>query len=135
MQWRPLRLVQKRWKALYIVGGGFVFLLFSLSLQELPESAWALVTLAPHVAWIYFGTRIFRGREELLQPPRPLWRMTARPRAGFILGGLFAVTALYCIPGVVGAPLSLFWWTTIAEYAAFAALYITSSVRLRRGGA
>ena len=134
MIWNPLRLTQKRWKAVYILGGYVVTALVA-GLLPLGGGA-AIITLILDVAWIYGGTRIFRGAGELLQPPRPWWRMTARPRAGFALGILVFVPALVSYIALAATePLVPAWWLLMLENAVWAALYISSSVRLSRGAA
>jgi hypothetical protein len=132
MHTRPLRLVLKRWKALYIVGGCLLtFALVRLLAPVLPEAPLQLLATLLDFGWIYYGTRIFRGRDELVLEPRPWWRMTARPRAGFILGPLFlfgaaqAVVLLFAQPGWT-------WATSLVEYALLSALYLRSSIRLVR---
>jgi len=134
MTWNPLRLTQKRWKAVYIVGG-YIVTALSAGLLPLGGGA-AIITLILDVAWIYGGTRIFRGAGELVQPPRPWWRMTARPRAGFALGALvFAPAVVFYIAFAATEPLMPAWWLLMLENAVWAALYISSSVRLTRGAA
>ncbi|MDO7883130.1 hypothetical protein [Antiquaquibacter soli] len=132
MHTRPLRLILKRWKALYIVGCWLLtFGLVWLAAPLLPEPMLQTLATVLEFGWIYYGTRIFRGREELLVVPRPWWRMTARPRAGFLLGPLFlfgaaqAVLFLFAQPGWA-------WATSLVEYAALAALYLGSSITLAR---
>ncbi|NYF09348.1 hypothetical protein HDC94_000504 [Leifsonia sp. AK011] len=134
MTWNPLRLTQKRWKAVYIVGGYLVIFVINVLLPQ--GGGLAIITLILDVAWIYGGTRIFRGAGELVQPPRPWWRMTARPRAGFVLGILvFAPAVAAYIALVATEPLVPAWWLLMLENVVWAALYVSSSVRLTRGAA
>lgn len=131
MRFRPLRLSQRRWKALYVVGGYLLLVAITLPAAVLlSESAHATLATALQSLWIYGGTRIFRGRNELTLPARPWWRMTARPVAGFVLGAVFAALFVYSIVNVTVEPLSFLWWTGVVEYGAFAALYVASSIRL-----
>ena len=134
MDWGPLRLTQKRWKAVYIVGG---YLAIAVITALLPQgSGLAIITVILDAVWIYGGTRIFRGAGELVQPPRPWWRMTARPRAGFALGILvFAPAAAVYVAYAAVEPFGSAWWLLMLENVVWAVLYISSSVRLARGAA
>ena len=130
----PLRLTQRRWKAIYIVGGYLVIFVVNVLLPQ--GGGVAIMTLILDVVWIYGGTRIFRGAGELIQPPRPWWRMTASPRAGFVLGILvFAPAVIFYIALVATEPFVAAWWLFMLENAVWAVLYISSSVRLARGAA
>ena len=134
MTWSPLRITQKRWKAVYIVGGYIVIALITALLPQ--GTGLAIITLVLDVVWIYGGARIFRGAGELLQVPRPWWRMTARPRAGFALGILVFVPLVASYAALAAAePFVAAWWLLVLENAVWAALYISSSVRLARGAA
>jgi len=134
MSWSPLRLTQKRWKAVYIVGGYLVIVLITALLPQ--GGGLAIFTVILDVAWIYGGTRIFRGAGELVQVPRPWWRMTARPRAGFVLGiFIFAPGVAFYVAFAAAEPFVAAWWLLALENAAWAALYVSSSVRLARGAA
>lgn len=130
MHTRPLRLVLKRWKALYIVGGGAVAFGLGWLLSFVPvESISNVLATLIFFAWAYGATRIFRGSEELVITPRPWWRMTARPTAGFLLGIACAALAGDAVVYMVGEP-GWLWGTGIAFYAVLAALYLGSSIRL-----
>lgn len=138
MQWSPLRLVQKRWKALYIVGGFIATVPLFVLLAAIPSMiVGATLATILQSAWILYGVRIFRGPEEVLITPRPWWRMTARPRAGFLLGAVFlygAVGQLFPL-GLKGPPIAtdpVYAVSGIIEFGALAVLYFASSVRLVR---
>ncbi|GAB3130972.1 hypothetical protein GCM10027057_00870 [Marisediminicola antarctica] len=45
-------------------------------------------------AVVIFAARTFHGRQEPIAPPRPWWKMTARPPEGFLLATLFGAQAL-----------------------------------------
>ncbi|MGJ4845999.1 hypothetical protein [Leifsonia sp. Le1] len=85
-------------------------------------------------AVIVFGARVFRGEEEDAVAPRPLWRMTAKPTAGFLLAGFFAFQAVSA--GVNAATADAYaplYVVAIAFSLAVAGAYLNSSLRLRRG--
>ena len=132
MLWSPLRLTQKRWKAVYIVGG-FMLTLALFSLVNLLSFEWVSGVLDAMIqfAWIYLGTRIFRGKSELLVAPRPLWRMTAEPSAGLVLGVLWLFLLGSSVTFFFDGHLTLAV-TGTAEYLLLAYLYLGSSVRLLR---
>lgn len=134
MQWSPLRLVNAGWKLIYIVGGGILtFGLFRLINLIPSDIATAWLTTVIQSAWIYYATRIFRGPGELLNEPRPWWRMTARPTAGYVLGAVMLLGVGSSLFGFVREP-SFLWLniTGVIEFGLFAYLYFASSIRLTR---
>ena len=94
LRWRPLR-VMNPWQK-------FAFLIaFSLTGRVLN---WLLALALPHLAQavvfeivmdvaLVTMARSFRGFGEPVEPPRPWWRLTARPLAGWWLGGLWILGA------------------------------------------
>jgi hypothetical protein len=91
--------------------------------------------------WILVGARIFRVPEEPIEPPRPWWRLTGRPTAGFVLAALFALQAITNQVSLVlsdrgragdgddGGTASVTVMTAACAIAAVA--YLASSLRLR----
>jgi len=133
MLWSPLRLTQKRWKALYIAGFLLVGMILGFGLTRLDTDVLtALITSSVLLGGVLGGARIFRGRNELLLAPRPWWRMTAKPLAGFVLGAWWAMGALNSI--------LLLWAGRSAAVSIIdgvpvlllAVLYFASSIRLLR---
>ena len=132
MRWSPLRLVQKRWKAIYIIGGLAVTSALFSFVNRLPfEWVASALTAALQLGWIYYGTRIFRGRNELVVSPRAPWRMTAEPTSGFVLGILWLALAAYSILVYFGEQLALAV-TGAIEFLLLTGLYLRSSMRLLR---
>jgi hypothetical protein len=41
--------------------------------------------------FIVIGIRVFRGRGEPVEPPRPWWKASARPTASLLLGGISSI--------------------------------------------
>jgi uncharacterized membrane protein YfcA len=88
---------------------------------------------------VLLAARLFRTAAEP-DAPRPLWRMTGRPTAGFVLGIVLAIFAIgfIGIASQVGtsaafASLRSQQASTVAAtvvFIALAVLYITSSIRL-----
>lgn len=55
--------------------------------------AGSVVAAVIELALVAFCSRVFRGTDEAVGAPRAWWRMTAGPRAGWVLTALFAVSA------------------------------------------
>ncbi|MBH0110118.1 hypothetical protein I6E81_08055 [Salinibacterium sp. NG22] len=82
------------------------------------------------------AVRTFRGRAEPITPPRPWWRATARPTAGFVLGALEIWVAGYGIWLLVTEPaVGMIAWVahilSLLQFMLTAGYFINSSVRLR----
>ncbi|KFF58889.1 hypothetical protein JF66_15190 [Cryobacterium sp. MLB-32] len=93
-------------------------------------TAAALVAISV-LAWVSLGARMFRGDNETLATPRAWWRMTARPRSGFLLAIVFLSQGAYL--GVTsGQRIETELFLAMAALnALIAAAYLHSSVRLR----
>ena len=85
---------------------------------------------------VYVGTRIFRGQGEEIAPPRPWWRMSARPTASFVLAAVFAVRSAFAAIAAVNA--IVYGWMDL-EFLALCAVdpliftgYLNSGIRLAR---
>jgi hypothetical protein len=93
------------------------------------------------VILVMAAVRVFRGAAEEGDEPRPWWRMTGGPLAGFILGGVLALTTIGLCLNAYGvesktierifAGQDIYDAVTAVLVAALAVFYITSSVRLR----
>ena len=99
MGWRITGVGQK---ALYIVVGYAASALFYFVLRTwlLDPHSWpyGLIALIGNLAYNIVGVRIFRGYLEPVRPPRPWWRWTGRPKAGFWLGALNLFAVLGTLP-------------------------------------
>jgi hypothetical protein len=89
-----MRIVKTRFKILFlaswvIVLGVVVGILPAVGLRAAGDwvstLGFALMTIV--------AVRIFRVREEDIAAPRPRWRMTGRPTAGFFIGGINVLSA------------------------------------------
>ena len=129
-----MRILRKRYKALYIVGGFAVSFLISFSLRGLPSLAGTVIGTCVSIAFYTIGVRSFRGPDEPVEPPRDWWRATARPTAGYWIG----IVALLSTPGTfLGAHLradrfSAAHLITVGFSFVFGLYYLTSSIRLSR---
>lgn len=79
---------------------------------------------------VLVATRCFRGPGEPVEPPRPWWRATNRPAAGYVLGVLFLVQAVAVLTrSGSGAVLALGLCSAVVDVVV-AAYFLHSSVRL-----
>jgi uncharacterized membrane protein YhaH (DUF805 family) len=120
-------------KTTYCVAGLSAVLLVAIAASLLTHSAvvTSLALLAAFWTFILIGVRRFRGEDEPAELPRAWWRFTARPRAGFVLGILLGLAALFELAGPLIAegdqrvnPI------TALMFAAPALAYLHSSLRL-----
>lgn len=90
---------------------------------------------------VVLAARVFRSADEPGDEPRPWWRMTGAPFAGFILGVVFGLGAIVFAISAYGLetvkavrvfrsqePIDI---VSAVLFAALSVLYLTSSVRLR----
>jgi hypothetical protein len=129
--------------AVIAVGWGLAALLRVLNLGE---PAVLIVATLVDVVGLLLGARVFRGRGEAIEPPRPWWRMTARPRLSRNLGVVFIVLAAVMLGGITlaildvsGSPSTRAWTIfvgtlSVIEFGAFAYLYLNSAARLKQLG-
>jgi hypothetical protein len=94
LQWRPLRVMNPWQKFAFLIAYPMAGRLLS----------WVLALALPHVAQsivieiimdcaLVAMARSFRGSGEPVEPPRAWWRLTARPLAGWWLGGMWILAA------------------------------------------
>lgn len=78
-----------------------------------------------------FAARTFHGRQEPIAPPRPWWKMTARPPEGFLLATLFGAQALsVTITRMDGVSLAL-TMLPVSVQLLISANYLNASLRMR----
>ncbi|QNE37385.1 hypothetical protein [Leifsonia shinshuensis] len=122
-------------KIIYIVGAfGLILALNFFVIDRLVNAALdVLIVAILNVAYVIVGTRAFRGAGENREDPRPWWRATARPAAGFWLGAILAVLAfISCVGALASKPENSFVPAVACiSYALLAAYYLNSSYRLR----
>jgi hypothetical protein len=145
-----IRIIRWELKLLYVVGAigvGFV-LAGLLRAWGMQETVALLTTSAFDVAALLLGARLFRGRGEATEPPRPWWRMTARPTLSRRLGILFVVLAVFGAvanvltavgvyapaPGVSLGEAVFRSIIGVLEFTTIAYLYLNSALRLKRMG-
>ena len=122
-------------KIIYVLGAfGFVLVLNFFFISPYVNATFdVLIVAVLNVAYVIVGVRTFRGEGENRADPRPWWRATARPAAGFWLGSLLAVLAFVSGVGALASKPENSFVPTIAciGYMALAAFYLNSSYRLR----
>lgn len=133
-----VRIRQTRWKVVYVAVAVTVIVAAYAELvpRTLPYPVNVLVMNAIVVAVVAVGCRSFRGRGEDVAAPRPWWRMTARPTAGFVIAALVLVNAAGAVVVAVfvptGRPLEVV--LNPAVDVVVGAFYLHSSIRLLRTG-
>ena len=122
-------------KVIYIlVGEAIVLTLNSLLIYRLVPPVVDLVAVfVLNFLYVFVGVRTFRGPGEDVAAPRAWWRATARPFAGFIIGGIAAVLALISLLGALGSSPEQSGTAAVVcvGWALLAAYYLNSSFRLR----
>ena len=129
-----MRIVLKRWKFVYIVGGYAALFLIARIDDFLPS---VVSFVADYLLWIVYllvAVRTFRGANEPVGPPRPWWRMSGRPKAGFWLAALFGLsTSVIVLEPTPTFPLG-FLVAEAVQNGVFALFYLNSSIQLVRRG-
>lgn len=122
-------------KVIYIVGAfGLILALNFFVIDRIVNASLdVLIVAILNIAYVIVGTRTFRGSGENREDPRPWWRATGRPAAGFWLGGILAVLAfISCVGALASKPENSFVPAVACiSYALLAAYYLNSSYRLR----
>ncbi|HEY9366750.1 MAG TPA: hypothetical protein VIP55_08975 [Agromyces sp.] len=97
------RIVRWELKVLYIVVAWIIGYAIADLLSRLgtPGVALDIVNTLVNLAAFALAVRIFRGRDEPIDPPRAWWRMTAWPTLSRRLGIVFAVFAAMSVISAV----------------------------------
>lgn len=130
-----IRIRKTRWKVIYIVCGFLLAGFNPLALAPMLPPFVAAVSQAVLLMLLWLGgVRSFRGPGEPIKPPRAWWRMTSRPRAGFVVGSqhvlFFVNNILIAVFGPSNFTLACALGALI--YGPLAFLFFRSSIRLRR---
>ena len=131
------RIVDARWKLLYVVGVLFLGVPLVWIAPQHPVLDFAIGVFAAGtvLVGVWYGARIFRGRGEPVAPDRPWWRFTAWPGLSWLVGAYFLANTAWL---VFKAELSTFadpnWWLTLIQHAALGVAYLGSAVRLTAAG-
>ena len=129
------RIRKTRWKLLYIVIGVLLAGFNSLVLgPALPPFVYAVGANVLVLVLYLGGVRSFRGPGEPIKPPRAWWRMTSRPRAGFVVGSLFVLIfvndVFFAVSGSGDFTFSFALGAVVDASLAF--LFLRSSIQLRK---
>ncbi|MFP3465987.1 hypothetical protein [Leifsonia sp. SIMBA_070] len=130
-----MRITSVTGKISYIVGVFALILLLNIFLiaRLVNPTFDVLIVAVLNVAYVIVGVRIFRGEGENRADPRPWWRATARPAAGFWIGAFLVVLAFISGVGAFSSKPEDAFIPALAclTYAALAAFYLNSSIRLQ----
>lgn len=144
---KPFRITTWQGKLTYVVAGWLVTVAVNRVIATVDGYSVTSEIIATVLAVSLFlvGARLFRGANELRDPPRPWWRMTAGAKLSRRLGILFIVmfglmtfgAPSLLIPRAPGrppvTPLDVFSAImSVLMYATLAVFYVTSGRRLRR---
>jgi amino acid transporter len=136
VRWKPFRITELWAKLAYILVGWLLIpaaVIGGLYRLGVPDPVTFALNLALSLLVIAIGVRAFRAQGEAVDPPRVWWRATGRPRAGFVIGGLFLWNAILLLLPLPSVDRSLSWWLVLALPCAV--FYLHSSIRLVRGDA
>ena len=130
------RIRKTRWKIAYIAVGVVVIFVLEAAIRPyiFPNPIYPLIANLLDVLLYVGGVRSFRGAGEPIGPPRFWWRMTSRPRAGFVIGSLLILGTATGVYGAVSEPRDLIFTYVLGAVldASLAFFYFRSSIRLRR---
>jgi hypothetical protein len=127
----PLRITSVWVKLAYVVlWYGFGVVLVNVVLSGVADIIVVLALLAWDTAVLILGVRVFRGRNEAVDPPRPWWRMTGGSRSAIALGSLGVLNAALTLPLYVALPSP--WILSMCWYLVVGALYLHAGIRMRR---
>ncbi|MGN7798208.1 hypothetical protein [Leifsonia sp. 22587] len=130
-----MRITSVAGKISYIVGAFALILVLNVFLiaRLVNPTFDVLIVAVLNVAYAIVGVRTFRGAGENKTDPRPWWRATARPAAGFWIGALLVVLAFISGVGAFASDPEDAFIPALAclTYAVLAAFYLNSSVRLQ----
>jgi len=101
-----IRIVRTRSKVLFLVAHFVVIVGLGQVLTKVDPSGLTQLIVGTIVGngVLILAVRIFRVREEDIELPRPLWRLTGRPRAGYWLVALNLFGALSVLPNIFLRP-------------------------------
>lgn len=129
-------------KAMYIVVGVAIYYLGGALAPT--DTSRGILRSALVFALVVLAARVFRGATEPGNEPRPWWRMTGAPMAGFILGAIFGLAGIglfiYSVAVETDAAARAFRSqesyvvVTCILFLALGVLYLTSSARLVEAG-
>jgi len=136
---RVPRLRQWYWKFAYIVVAITIYYLGGALAPT--DNSRGILRSAMFFVLVLLATRLFRGATEPGPEPRPWWRMTGRPLAGFVLGGILAFATIALVLYAYGIetekavaelrPQEPYVIVTAVLFGTLAVLYLTSSIRIR----
>ena len=137
----PIRILRIRAKVVFLLIAVLAMVTIGVAMNYLAGGgAGVIVTSFLWIVVVVLGSRWFRGTDEPVEPPRPWWRMTAQPPAGYLLAVLFLLNAgtqayaLLVNDLATLAAVGVLWPTVIALacHGLIGLAYLHSSIRLSR---
>ncbi|HEX4058703.1 MAG TPA: hypothetical protein VHX87_10370 [Galbitalea sp.] len=132
------RLHQWYGKVLYIIVGAVIY--YAGGALASTDNARGILRSVLVLLMILLAGRVFRGATEPGNEPRPWWRMTGAPTAGFLLGVIFGLAAIGLLVYAIAVETDPvvhhfrsqepYVVVTCLVFAALGVLYLTSSARL-----
>ena len=114
-------------KAMLVVLGYAVSLVVALTIGITTSTGWGVLASGVSVlAFALVFARLFRGENES-DGPRPWWRMTAYPPAGYVLAGWFLLQTVGAISAAGTGPAGL---VSAVVSLGLAIAYLVSAIRL-----
>ena len=119
--------------------------LFGIVLTGVPEVVVAVMTYVIRVGSVLLAARVFRGKDEPVEPARQWWRITAWASLSGALGALFVLASVVSVIVTASAldnsqrghqPLAGAYDPAASAliYVTLAFLYLNSAIRLKRAG-
>jgi hypothetical protein len=131
LQWWPLRVMNPWHKfAFIVVLEAAVRAVSQLAALGIPQTA---ITVVNDILWpvaVVALARSFRGDGEPVQPPRPWWCLTARPRIGWFIGGFYVLGELWAFFLPVRVDHYLVTAVSVVCGLFLGAAFLNSSIRL-----
>jgi hypothetical protein len=119
-------------KAMLVIVGYAFSILAGIAVEVATHSGWGVVMSSGIVlVFVLVLSRLFRGENES-DEPRPWWRMTAYPTAGYVLAGWFLLQAVAAMTSSALAVGPAGWVSGIVSLI-LAVAFLASAIRLTAG--
>ncbi|MFE4468271.1 hypothetical protein ACFRFH_05570 [Leifsonia sp. NPDC056824] len=128
LEWWPLRVMNPSHKLGFLVALVVANLVVVRLLGAvLPDRFTLMITGPLWLAAVIILARSFRGIGEPVRPPRAWWKLTSRPRAGFLLGTMYLLSSITLLAPTLQSPSG---WAAGANALLLGVAFLNSSIRL-----